>query len=60
MLICPACESSQIHQSRRRGIIERKVFALIFLRPFRCEECDLRFFRWSFANNHHPSRWAMR
>lgn len=24
---------------------------MIFVRPFRSEKCDLRFFRWSFAAN---------
>lgn len=55
MLNCPECDSRQIHLSRRRGILEKTIFALILLRPFRCEKCDLRFFRWSFGNDHNPS-----
>ena len=51
MLSCPDCQSCQIHRSRRRGILERAVLRMIFVRPFRCEKCDLRFFRWSLAPN---------
>jgi hypothetical protein len=60
ILNCPECSSSKTHLSKPRGILEKRIFALIFLRPFRCEKCDLRFFRWSFANNRNPSWWATR
>jgi hypothetical protein len=52
---CPQCTSARIHQSRRKGIVER-VLAMMFIRPFRCERCDLRFFRLSFASNPNLSR----
>jgi hypothetical protein len=51
MLNCPFCHGTRIHRSRRRGIYERRILSLIFVRPFRCEDCDFRFFRWSFATN---------
>ena len=54
---CPQCTSQRIHQSRRRGIMER-ILAMMFVRPFRCERCDLRFFRWSFTANPNSSRPA--
>src|SRR5437773_9978685 len=38
---CPQCTSERIHQSKRKGIIER-ILAMLFVRPFRCERCDLR------------------
>jgi hypothetical protein len=60
MKSCPECESSKIHQSRRRGIVERALFAAIFVRPFRCERCDARFYRWSLSANPQPSRQAAR
>jgi hypothetical protein len=43
---CPDCQSDLTHKSRATGIVE---FLLVFLwiRPYRCEECDCRFFRWS-------------
>src|SRR6266478_1873417 len=47
---CPQCTSQRIHQSRRRGNVER-ILAMLFVRPFRCERCDSRFFRWSMTFN---------
>jgi hypothetical protein len=43
MLTCPRCESDCIYPSKRRGIFERRVLALAFLRPFRCSRCYHRF-----------------
>jgi hypothetical protein len=31
---------------------------MLFVRPFRCERCDLRFFRWSVTPNPNSSRPA--
>jgi hypothetical protein len=58
MKYCPRCQSERIHQSRRKGILERVLLAAIFVRPFRCERCDDRFFRWSFSDNPNASREA--
>lgn len=51
MLNCPLCHSKRIHRSKRKGIVEQGILALVFVRPFRCERCDFRFFRWSFYYN---------
>jgi transposase-like protein len=45
MLNCPRCHSKRIHRSRRKGIFERKVLAMMSVRPYRCDLCDHRFFR---------------
>jgi transposase-like protein len=58
MKSCPECESANIHKSRRRGIVERIILASIFVRPFRCEKCDSRFYRWSFSADPQASRQA--
>ena len=58
MMNCPRCTSVRIHHSRRRGIIETIILAAIFVRPFRCERCDSRFFRWSLNANPNSSRPA--
>jgi hypothetical protein len=55
MMSCPLCHSKRIHRSRRKGIIESGILAMIFVRPFRCERCDYRFFRWSLLANPNPS-----
>lgn len=41
-LRCPRCGSEIIHQSRRRTIRDR-VRGIFNYRPYRCEDCDLRF-----------------
>jgi hypothetical protein len=56
MLNCPQCHSERIHQARRRGVLERKVLAMIFIRPFRCERCDCRFLRWSVTTTPNACR----
>lgn len=50
MMSCPQCYSQRIHPSRRIGFMERKILPKVFVKPFRCERCDLRFFRCSFNN----------
>lgn len=49
MLNCPHCHSEQIYRSRRRGVIERRILTMVFMRPFRCNQCAFRFFRWSIT-----------
>lgn len=58
MLRCPQCRSPEIHQSRRKGLLANRLLSLLFVRPFRCERCDCRFFRFSFSANRHSSRAA--
>jgi transposase-like protein len=54
---CPLCRSERVYRSRRKGIVEKAILAMVFVRPFRCESCDLRFFRWALnANRNSP--WA--
>ena len=55
MICCPNCDSARIHPSRRKGFLEKGLLAMIFVRPFRCEKCDDRFFRWSFSTNPNAS-----
>jgi hypothetical protein len=42
---CPDCQSGRIHRSRSRGIVE-SLLVFLRIRPYRCKECDYRFFRW--------------
>lgn len=52
---CPCCQGEQIHRSRTRGILQR-FLTIIFIRPYRCEDCDLRFFRCSISDKPRPVR----
>jgi len=36
-------------------MVEKGILAMIFVRPFRCENCDLRFFRWTLNANRNSS-----
>jgi len=42
---CPGCESTQIHRSRRKGLGEFLLHNVFFLTPYRCKDCDVRYFR---------------
>jgi len=44
-MTCPLCRSKRVHRSKRRGIIERTLLTMVFVKPFRCQACDFRFFR---------------
>jgi DNA-directed RNA polymerase subunit RPC12/RpoP len=55
---CPECGSKRIHLSRRKGLLEKGILASFFLRPFRCQRCDFRFFRLSIASHSTPDRTA--
>jgi len=48
---CRRCSSPRTHRSRRKGFLESGLLTMLFVRPFRCEQCDHRFFRWSFSAN---------
>ena len=41
---CPHCQSKTVRRSMRRGAFELSVLSLIPMRPFRCEDCDRRFY----------------
>jgi hypothetical protein len=43
---CPNCQSGAIRRSKRRGLVERVFLRVAMVWPYRCEDCDARF--WSF------------
>ena len=47
---CPRCYSEEVRRSKRRGLTERYLLSAIALKPFRCENCRNRFFRWPNPN----------
>jgi hypothetical protein len=42
---CPRCGSAEVFRSHRRGTMERYLLRAIGMRPFRCVNCDARFYR---------------
>lgn len=53
--ICPQCYGNSVRKSRRRGAMERILCALFLISPFRCEDCDHRYFRFRSANSTHAN-----
>lgn len=41
---CPQCGHGVFNRSHRRGYFERRVLALLRMRPYRCGECEMRFY----------------
>ena len=44
-MTCPVCLASTVHASHRRGVLERGPLTWIGLLPFRCGQCQARFYR---------------
>jgi hypothetical protein len=42
---CPCCPSRRVSRSHRRGIFERYLLSSVRIRPYRCDECDSRFYK---------------
>jgi transposase len=40
---CPECGSRNVRRTHRKNLFERTVLSLLWLRPFRCNDCDRRF-----------------
>ena len=41
---CPYCGGSEVFRSHRRGTMERYLLRAVGVRPFRCVNCDARFY----------------
>jgi hypothetical protein len=54
------CWSRLISRSKRRSLIELTLLPLLFVRPYRCMECDWRFFRCSVLNKATHKRHSSR
>src|SRR5208282_2337929 len=45
---CPSCDSRDIRRSMRRRLLDPLYLIFGFL-PFRCEDCNHRFYKWIFS-----------
>jgi hypothetical protein len=45
---CPKCAGTEVRRSPRRGFYELVLLSCISMRPFRCQGCSNRFYRFSF------------
>jgi hypothetical protein len=48
--LCPHCGGTATHRSRRRGLQEWALHHVLFKSPYRCQDCDERFFRSRFGH----------
>lgn len=55
-VFCPYCQSKAVRRSMRRGMLELAILRLVPLRPFRCKDCDHRFYSRSSPVNAIHSR----
>jgi hypothetical protein len=46
---CPTCESQAIRRSSRKGFVERILLRMALVWPYRCDDCDSRF--WGFQRS---------
>ncbi len=53
---CPRCKSRATVRSKRRGIFELTLLGLLPVRPFRCRDCDCRFYSWLFRVHPNSSK----
>ena len=44
---CPACLSEAVHASHRLGFLEHGPYSWVGLLPFRCADCQTRFYRFA-------------
>ncbi len=53
---CPVCRSTQVRRSRMEWL--EMLALLVLLRPYRCRDCQKRYFGFVFAKRekHEPSR----
>jgi hypothetical protein len=48
---CPTCGSTWIHRSRRKDLMESLLHYVLFMSPYRCNECDERHLRFRLAKH---------
>lgn len=41
---CPECNSCDIKRIAREGAVEKFLYPLLNMWPYRCDDCDLKFF----------------
>jgi len=72
MRSCPACRSSEVFASHRQSLLERGPLTWLAVLPFRCGDCQARFYRLALhdprrrgqdplfpSDRPRPARWAL-
>ena len=50
--VCPTCGSSHLSRSKRKGVFEFTLSSIFRMKPYRCQRCDYRHFRFRPASGH--------
>jgi hypothetical protein len=45
--LCPNCRSGENYRSHRNGLLEKYLLGPFGVRPYRCMNCDVRFYGFS-------------
>jgi hypothetical protein len=45
--LCPNCRSAESSRSHRNGAFEKYILGVLGVRPYRCMNCDVRFYAFS-------------
>src|ERR1700733_3670361 len=53
---CPKCSGTEVQRSPRRGFLELILLSSISVRPFRCQQCANRFYRFGPNGTRSSSR----
>ncbi len=53
---CPRCGNDDIQRSARKGPLERLWGGLTGLRPYRCQDCNHRFWRLRAGGDRHQDQ----
>jgi hypothetical protein len=48
---CPECGSLLVRRSKRRGSLEKTLMVLLPFRPYRCQDCQFRFYSMAGREN---------
>jgi len=49
---CPSCGTSDVSRSQRKGLFEFTLSSIFHMKPYRCQRCDYRHFRFRPASGH--------
>jgi len=47
--VCPICRSCHVSRSQKHGFVEKVMFTVARIRPYRCLDCDARFLQRASA-----------
>jgi transcription elongation factor Elf1 len=56
---CPECSSNNVRRARRHGVLEHMLMKMIRVHPYRCENCEARFYNAVTPHAQRPDRYSL-